>query len=372
MTTLTTGTDDVIGARTARRDALAERVTTGLLASMELLAVHLGVELGLYASLATDGPATPPELARRAAVHPRYAREWLEQQAAAGMLDVIGPAPDDRADARRYALPAGHAEALLDPDSPAAVGALPQGLVAIAGVVEPLLAAYRSGNGVRFGDYGTGIRHGIGGMNRPMFTNDLASWLLAAGVGDHLATREHPHVLDVGCGTGWSTVALARALPTAQIVGIDLDQASVEDAARNVVAAGVADRVRVELADAAALESEDRYDLVCLFEALHDMGDPVGALRSIRAVLADGASLVLADERVGDTFTAPADFNDRLMYAFSVVHCLPATMAEDPVVATGTAIRKSTVERYGTDAGFASVTELPVENPFWRLYHFLP
>ncbi len=248
------------------RDALAERLFGSLLESMELLSVHLGTELGLYAALDTGGPATPLELAERAGIHPRYAREWLEQQAATGILVVSDDEVDD-GDRRRFALPGGHAEALLDPDSPAAVASVAPALLGIARVFERLVTSYRSGGGVAFGDFGPGIRHGIAGMNRPMFIHDVGSWLAAApGVSGQLRRLAEPRVLDVGCGTGWSTIALARALPAAHLLGIDLDEASVEEAWRHAIAAGVADRVSFEVRDAPTGPGVGAFDLACVFE----------------------------------------------------------------------------------------------------------
>jgi hypothetical protein len=126
------------------------------------------------------------------------------------------------------------------------------------------------------------------------------------------------------------------------------------------VAAGVGEQVSFEVRDAGVAGSLGPFDVACIFEAVHDMGDPVGALGAVRQVLAEGASLIVADERVGSTFSAPADFNDRLMYGFSVLHCLPATMAENPVVATGTVMRQPIMHRYATEAGFARVEEFDV------------
>ena len=371
-TTTTTDPSSEAGRRDdEQREALAERLFAGLLGFGELLSVHLGLELGLYATLHTGGPADPGELAERAAIHPRYAREWLEQQAAAGFLEVA--ADDGDADRRRFALAAGHAEALLDPDSPAAVAAIGPAVLGVASAFDSVAEAYRSGGGVSFADYGAGVRHGIGGMNRPMFTNDLASWLAAVpAVDEWLRQAEEPRILDVGCGTGWSTIALARAYPTSEVQGIDLDGASVAEAVRNAEAAGVGPRVSFEVCDATTADRLGPVSVACVFEALHDMGDPVGALGAIRGALAPGGSLVVADERVGPTFVAPADFNDRLMYMFSVLHCLPATMAEDPVVATGTVMREPIVRRYANAAGFTTVEEIDIDNPLWRFYHLVP
>ena len=130
----------------------------------------------------------------------------------------------------------------------------------------------------------------------------------------------------------------------------------------------MADRVSLVAGDAAHLPPEAPFDLVTIFEALHDMGDPVGALRAARAVLAEGGSLLVADERVADAFTAPGDATERLMYGWSILHCLPATLAEDPVQATGTVLRAPTLAGWAAAAGFTGFEVLPIDNPFWRFY----
>jgi SAM-dependent methyltransferase len=132
--------------------------------------------------------------------------------------------------------------------------------------------------------------------------------------------------------------------------------------------AGVADRVSFVVGDAARLAPEAPFDLVTIFEALHDMGDPVRALRAARERLADGGSVLVADERVADTFTAPGDATERLMYGWSILHCLPATLAEDPVEATGTVLRAPTLARWAAAAGFTDFEVLAIDNPFWRFY----
>jgi ubiquinone/menaquinone biosynthesis C-methylase UbiE len=158
-------------------------------------------------------------------------------------------------------------------------------------------------------------------------------------------------VLDLGCGLGASSVALARAYPRARVLGVDLDEASVAQARAAAAEAGVADRVSFVVSDAARLAEDDPFDLVTIFEALHDMGDPVGALQAARDRLAEGGSVLVADERVADTFTAPGDATERLMYGWSILHCLPATLA-DPVEATGTLLRAPTLARWAAAAGF--------------------
>jgi hypothetical protein len=152
-----------------------------------------------------------------------------------------------------------------------------------------------------------------------------------------------------------------------------MDAASIEQARANAAAAGLHDRiwfVEANSSEESTLRSrlDEDYALVTVFEALHDMGDPVGALESFRGVLAEGGAVLVADEKVGTEFTAPADELDRLNYAFSALHCLPATMAESVAYANGTVLRPATVARWAADAGFTSTDELPVEHDFWRFY----
>jgi hypothetical protein len=120
--------------------------------------------------------------------------------------------------------------------------------------------------------------------------------------------------------------------------------------------------------DAAQVTPDAPFDLITIFEALHDMGDPEGALRATRALLAADGNVLVADERLADTFTAPGDPTERFMYGWSILHCLPATLAEHPVEATGTVLRAPTVARWAATAGFTGFEVLPVDNPFWRFY----
>jgi 2-polyprenyl-3-methyl-5-hydroxy-6-metoxy-1,4-benzoquinol methylase len=150
--------------------------------------------------------------------------------------------------------------------------------------------------------------------------------------------------------------------------GYDLDPASVELAGENVAATEVADRVVVHLRDAGDPELAGSYQLVTVFEALHDMSQPVEVLRSLRGLLADDGALIVMDERVADAFSAPGDEVERIMYTYSVLCCLPVGRADTPSAATGTVMRADTVRRYASEAGFADVEVLPIEHDFFRLY----
>jgi SAM-dependent methyltransferase/predicted transcriptional regulator len=363
-----TSTADVPVDDAGRRDALAERLLTSMIQSAELASVWLGLRLRLYEALREHGPATVAELAERAGIDARYAREWLEQQAVAGLLDVEDAGQD--ADTRRYRLPEAHAEVLLDADHPAHAGATAYWLGAMAEVLQRVPGIYRSGDGLPYPEYGADCRLAIANFNRPMFVNDLVDWFAAAPALEARLRADGARVLDVGCGIGWSSISLAKAFGSLRVDGIDSDEASIAEAKGNAAEAGVDDRVRFRTVDAAELGAagEGGYDAAFIFEALHDMARPVEALAAIRALLADGGVVIVADEKVAETFTAPGDEVERLNFAFSWWHCLPASRAETPSVAAGTALRPATVRRWAEQAGFADLRELPVEHDFWRFY----
>jgi ubiquinone/menaquinone biosynthesis C-methylase UbiE len=176
-------------------------------------------------------------------------------------------------------------------------------------------------------------------------------------------------VADVGCGTGWSSIAIAIGYPTAHVDGFDLDEASIAQAHINAAQAGVADRVSFEVRDAADVAAAGAsYDLVCAFETLHDMADPVGALRAMRALAAQRGAVLIGDEKVAETFSAPGDELERFNYGWSALHCLPVGLVDPPAVGTGTVMRPATVRRYAVEAGFRDAETLPVEHDFWRFY----
>jgi 2-polyprenyl-3-methyl-5-hydroxy-6-metoxy-1,4-benzoquinol methylase len=357
---------------TDEREALVEKLLADTLASMETFSVYLGLRLGLYAALDAGGAATPGQLAAWAGVDQRYAREWLEQQAVAGILRVDDTA--HAADCRAYALPGGHREVLLDEGSPVYAGPLTYFLGSVAKVLPDLLDAYCTGRGVPFADYGPDLRDHVAGLNRVMFTNDLATrWMpTVPDLHRRLSSDPPARVADIACGCGWSSIALATAYPKITVHGVDLDEASVAEAREHAAQAGVGARVTFAVADAADPGLEGPYDAAFLFEALHDLARPVEVLRSVRGLLADVGALIVADERVADAFTAPGDQIERLMYGFSILHCLPAGRAETPSAATGTVLRPATVRRYAHEAGFGSVDVLPIDNDLWRFYRLNP
>jgi SAM-dependent methyltransferase len=355
---------------------LALRMWRSLLATQELLSAYLGVRLGLYEELAAKGPATPPQLAERAGVDARYAREWLEQQAVAGLLTVPGGA-DVPADERVYTLPAGHADVLTVSDNPmsmAALAVLPLGGVAAA--LPRLLDAYRTGAGVPDDVYGLDWREGHAGANRAVFARQLPGWL-AGYLPDVHAMLGQPgcRAADVACGSGWSSLALARTYPGLRVDGLDLDADAIAQGRQLAQDAGLAERVSFAVRDAADTAGDPDlaggYHLVCLFDALHEMSCPVEVLRACRALRAPQGTVLVMDAKVAPTFMAPGDEVERFQYGTSVLHCLPASRTDPESGGTGTVLRPDAVRALATEAGFAAVTVLPVEDRFHRLYRLI-
>jgi 2-polyprenyl-3-methyl-5-hydroxy-6-metoxy-1,4-benzoquinol methylase len=345
-------------------DALVERIVTATIGLFDLASVHLGDRLGLYRALDEHGPATSAELAERTGTDERYVREWLEHQAVTGILSLA-----EDADARRYALPAGHADVLLAANSPNYAAPLGRQALGMLRPLPQLVEAFRTGAGIPYEAYGDDTREGIADLNRVMFVNELGSAWLPSITDVHERLVAGARVADLGCGTGWSSIAIARAYPSAAVDGFDADAASIEAARDNASREGVDDRVRFHVADASDPSLAGSVELVTIFEALHDMARPVEALANARRMLTTGGAVIVADERVAEQFSAPGDDLERLMYGFSVVHCLAVGRAGDEdSAATGTAMRPDALRAYARAAGFRSVGVLPIENDFWRFY----
>jgi len=354
-----------------RREALVQRVFGSAIGMMELLSIYVGERLGLYRALAEGGAATAPELAAATGTNGRYAREWLEQQAVAGILEV----EDERVEpeARRFRLPEGHDEVLLERDSLYYVAPFAQQMVGLTRPLPAVLEAYRTGGGVPYPEYGEDIREGIAYGNRPMFVNLMGTeWLPAVpDVHERLQAGPPARVADVGCGAGWSSISIARAYPKARVDGFDLDENSIAEAKVNAEAEGLADRVTFQVRDAADPELSGRYDVAIAVECVHDMSRPVEALQAMRSMAGEDGAVLVVDERVGEDFVAPSNEIERLMYGYSILHCLPVGMAERPSAGTGTVMRPATLRRYATEAGFSRVEILPIENDLWRFYRLV-
>lgn len=351
-----------------REDALSERLFQATIHALEMFGIYIGKSLGLYQILAHHGPLCAPELARLAGIHFRYAQEWLEQQAVAGLLvvdDVNAPAME-----RRFTLPVAHINVLAVEDHRAHIAPFAQLLVGIAGALPKVVDAYRSGEGVPYAAYGADFRAGQGGINRPAFSSELVNdWLLALpDLHRRMLAGERLRIVDVGCGEGWACIALSKAFPNCEVRGIDADESSIAAARRNASSAGV--QVEFTASDAARLMDDRGFDLILLLETLHDLPQPEATLRTLRQLLAPLGSVLIADEHVAESFVAPGSAVERMMYGWSISHCLPSSMASPGSAALGTVIRPALVERLTRAAGYTRSEPLNIQNDlfrFWRL-----
>lgn len=350
-------------------DAFAERVFGAALGAIETFSIYVGERMGWYRALADGGAQTPTQLAERTGCQERYVREWLEQQAVYGILAFS----EDDEGGRRFSVPAGVQEVLLDERSLSYLGPLPRMFAAAGAALPQLLDVYRNGGGVSWDDFGDNARESQAALNRPWFEGQLSKAIGSVSEIHDVVSRPQARVADVGCGAGWSTIGLARAYPDARFEGFDVDGPSVEMARRNAIEAGVADRVVFHHIGGEHLATmPDAFDAAFALECVHDMPYPVDVLAAMRtAVRADGA-VVIVDENVADTFTAPGDEIERFMYGCSVFICLPDGLSADDSAGTGTVMRRSTVEDYARRAGFGAVSVLPVEDfSFFRFYRLV-
>jgi 2-polyprenyl-3-methyl-5-hydroxy-6-metoxy-1,4-benzoquinol methylase len=348
-------------------DEFAQRLLDAILGAQFVQAAYLGDRLGYYRALAASGPLTPPELATRTGTTERYTREWLEHQAVAGVLTVDDPgaAPEDR----RFELPAGPAESLTDTARPAHVLPMARMVGALGKRLDALVEAYRNGGGVSWAEFGEDAREGQGGANRPLFLGALPREYLPS-IPEVAAVLDGGRIADVGCGVGWSSIGIALAHPSVTVDGYDVDVPSIEAARANAAEAGVGDRVHFFTEDIAGVTG--RYDLVTAFECVHDMPDPVSVLAAMRRLADPDGVVLVMDENVAETFTAPGDDVEQLMYGWSITCCLPDGLSTQGSVGTGTVMRPDTLRRYASDAGFATVDVLPVHDDFFRFYRLRP
>jgi 2-polyprenyl-3-methyl-5-hydroxy-6-metoxy-1,4-benzoquinol methylase len=348
------------------REAFVERINQATMGVFEVASTYLGVKLGLYQSLADEGPATAAELAARTGTDERLVREWLEQQGATQLLTATRDG-----DQWQFALPPGHAGPLLDPDALDNVAGTSLSLVADLAQVPRLVESFRTGVGIPYVDYGPDEVEGQAMGTRPVYKAEIKDWFAAIpDLAGRLADGS-ARVLDIGCGVGWSSVCIAQAYPGVKVDGVDLDPSSIEAAQRVAAAEGVTDQVTFEIRDAATLSGAG-YDVATLFEMVHDLARPVEVLRIAREALGPDGVVLVADEPVSDAYAGPADPREQRHYGYSVLHCLPASMTEPGSAATGTVMRPDTLRAYAREAGFASVEMLAVESVAFQLYLLRP
>jgi len=305
------------GPAVDRTEALRERLFGNALGALELYTIYLGERLGLYRALADGGAATSSQLAVRTGTTERYVREWLEHHAASELLLVDDPRAEPLA--RRYWLPPEHIPVLANRDDVRYEAYTGVDIVRAGRGLPQLVEAFRVGNAPQPLPWEP---EGRAEPNRARFINLLGTEWLPAIVDVDVRLRAEPpaRVLDVACGTGWSSIAMAQAYPHINVDGLDLDHDAISAARSNAERAGVADRVRFSVAD---------------------------------------------------EFTVPASQRERTEYGWSVVSCLPGAMGDPQTAATGAVMRPSMLHQYALQAGFGAVEVLPIHTDYWRFYRLL-
>jgi SAM-dependent methyltransferase len=301
-------------------EAFLDRAFTDLAASYGGVMVSLGDRLGLYRTLAGAGPLTSAELAQRADCAERYVREWLGSQVAAAYVDY-DPASET------YELPAEHAAVLADPDSPTLLTPAYNTPASMWLDEDQAVRAFRTGEGVPWGAHAERLFCGVAAFFRNAYSGALVpQWLPALdGVVERL--ERGAKVADIGCGYGHSTVLMAEAFPHSTFFGVDPHEASITAAIDNAAAARVSDRVTFSVGTAVDY-SEQGFDLICFFDCLHDLGDPVGAARRARSALGDGGTVMLVEPYAADRVEDNAGPISRLYYSASTTLCCAHALSE--------------------------------------------
>lgn len=341
----------------SRLEAFMGQAVVDLAASFSAPLVRLGARLGLYRGLAEGGPAAPDELAERTGTEPRMVREWLGNQAASGYVTY-------EAASGRYTLPPEQAVALADDQSEFYVLGAYDILASFFADEDRLVEAFRSGAGLPWSEHDHHLFTGTEVFFRAGYRQHLiGDWLPALdGVLEKLEAGAR--AADVGCGHGVSTILMAEAFPASNFVGFDTHAGGIERAREAAAEAGVAERARFEVRGADAFPGEG-YDLVCIFDAFHDLGDPAAAARHIREALAPGGTLMLVEPQAGDRTEDNLNPVGRIFYAGSTLICVPHAIADGgpATPALGAQAGEAALRGVLEEAGFSSIRRA-AETPF--------
>jgi SAM-dependent methyltransferase len=338
-----------------RLEAFLERAFADLAACYGGVMVSLGDRLGLYRSLAGAGGLTSAELAERAGCAERYVREWLGSQVAAAYVEY-DPATET------YHLPPEHAAVLADPDSPTLLTPAYNVPASMWIDEEQAVRAFRTGEGVPWGAHEERLFCGVAAFYKNAYVAALVpQWLPALdGVVEQL--ERGARVADIGCGHGHSMVLMAEAFPNSTFFGLDPHEGSIAAAIENAEAAGVSDRVSFSVGTAADYP-ERGFDLICFFDALHDMGDPVGAARHARSALAEGGTVMLVEPYAADRVEDNEGPISRAYYSASTTLCCAHALSEGGHRVLGAQAGSARLAEVFAEAGF-SHWRVADEGPF--------
>jgi SAM-dependent methyltransferase len=315
--------------------------------------VVIGDKLGLYRALAGAGPLTAAELADRTDTTERYVYEWLCAQAAAGYVTVD--------DGDRFTLPTEHAIALTDESSPACVVGGFELMLAAVRSTDRLVEAFQSGEGVGWHEHHADLFEGCERFFRPGYAANLVSTWIPALDGVEARLKAGARIADVGCGHGASSVLLAQAFPKSTVTGIDYHAGSIEAAQQRAAEAGVGSRTKFTVGRATDLQGT--YDVICLFDCLHDMGDPAGACAYLLEHLAADGTLLIVEPFAGDSITDNLNPVGQVYYAASTLLCTPNSLSQEVGTALGAQAGEARLREVVTGAGFTRFRRV-AETPF--------
>jgi 2-polyprenyl-3-methyl-5-hydroxy-6-metoxy-1,4-benzoquinol methylase len=315
--------------------------------------VVIGDKLGLYRAMAGAGSLTPAELADATGTSERYVREWLSAQAARGYVSYDGDG--------RFSLPDEHAIPLTDETSPACViGAFETALGGMY-ATDTITERFRTGEGFSWGSHDQHVLGGCERFFRPGYLNNLTTTWIPALEGVETKLKKGARVADVGCGHGASTLLLSQAYPASTVVGIDAHDGSIGAARKRAADAGLADRVEFEVAT--AKDFKGKYDLVCFFDCLHDMGDPAGACAHVRKQLAPDGTMMLIEPLAADDLKDNINPVGATYYAFSTLLCTPSSLSQEVGAALGAQAGEARLREIAGAAGFSTFRRV-AETPF--------
>jgi SAM-dependent methyltransferase len=325
--------------------------------------IVLGDRLGLYKAMDGAGPISSSELAEKTGTAERYVREWLNAQAAGGFV-TYDP------ETKRYELPAEQAMVLANENSPAFVGGAFELATATLKSGPEIEAAFKTGAGFGWHQHDPGVATGCERFFRPGYNANLVSSWLPALEGVEAKLRVGANVADIGCGLGASTRLMAEAYPRSKFTGFDYHKESIELARKETKDAGLQDRARFEVAPAAAFPGTG-YDLIAMFDSLHDMGDPVGAAKHVRQTLAPDGTWLIVEPIAGDKVEQNLNPVGRAYYAFSNFLCTPSSLSQEVGLALGAQAGEARIRDVVTAGGFTRFRRV-AETPFNAVYEARP
>jgi SAM-dependent methyltransferase len=345
----TTGIDQ------AKLEAFMGQAVTDMGACISAPLMLIGEKLGLYKAMAGAGPLTSQEVAQRAGASERYVREWLSNQAAGGYVTYD-------AESERYTLPDEQALALADEDSPFYILGLYDSIASLYADEDQILEAFRSGSGMGWHEHDHRLFRGTERFFRPGYRANLVPEWIPALEGVQEKLEGGARVADVGCGHGASTIIMAEAFPNSQFFGFDYHDASIARAREAADEAGVGDRITFEMASAKDYPGE-AYDLACVFDCLHDMGDPVGAAAHVLSTLDSDGTWMIVEPFAGDRVEENLNPVGRVFYGASTMICTPASLSQEVGLALGAQAGQARLTEVLEEGGFTRVRRA-TETPF--------